>query len=151
MKFGNLSGAQVSTQSVARFTFYDLPGEPWVMVRPTGDINKAYFAEVLAYSAKSGNRKRLMRGKIDAAMLEQNRQLDRQLIPKHADGGSWGGWLDDETGEEVPYSAESFRQLCEQLPADLFDELRGFCNEPANFRAEEAPDQDDIEATVGNS
>jgi hypothetical protein len=148
MRFSNLQGANVTPESTAICTFYDLPGEPWVRVRPAGDLNRAYFAEVLASSTKS--RKRLMRGKIDAEMLERNRQLDRKLFPKHVAGGEWGGWIDDETGEPVAYSADGFRELCEQLPPDIFDELRAFCNEPANFREDEAPDDEDIEATVGN-
>lgn len=147
MRFSNLSGTQVTAESTAVFTFFDLPGEPWLRVRPGGDLNRAYFAEVLAASAK--NRKRLLKGKIDAEMLEQNRALDRKLYPKYVAGGEWGGWQDD-AGAEVPYSPEAFRELMEQLPADLFDELRAFCNEPANFRADEAPDDEDIEATVGN-
>lgn len=149
MRFSNLAGAQVTPDSTADFTFYDLPGEPWVRVKPTGDLNRAYFGEVLAANTKSGARKRLQRGKIDPEMLEQNRQLDRRLLPKHADGGAMGGWEDDQ-GNPVPYSPDAFRELCEQLPADLFDELRAFCNEPANFRAEEAPSDEDIEETLGN-
>jgi hypothetical protein len=157
MRFSNLAGAQVTGDSTAVFIFYDLPGEPWVRVRAGGDLNRPYFGAILAKSAK--NRKRLMKGKIDASMLDENRQLDRELYPKYLDGGEWGGWQEAIPNEdpdakpefrEVPYSAEGFRELCEQLPADLFDELRGFCNEPANYRDEEDPDEDDIEALSGN-
>lgn len=148
MKFGNLAGQEVSPDTTAVYTFYELPGEPWLRVRPAGDLNRAYFGAVLAASAK--NRKRLMRGKLDAEMLEQNRILDRKLYPQHVDGGEWGGWVDDTTGAEVPYSKQGFQELCAQLPADLFDELRAFCNEPSNFRSAEAPDAEEIEETAGN-
>lgn len=157
MRFSNLSGANVTVESTAIFTFYDLPGEPWVRVRPGGDLNRPYFAAVLASQSK--NRKRLMRGKIDAEMLERNRQIDRKLYPKHIDAGEWGGWEEEIPNEdpaaevkyqEVEYSQQGFAELCEQLPADLFDELRAFCNEPVNFRSEDEPDLDDIEETAGN-
>lgn len=147
-KFANLAGTELTSESTADFTFYDLPGEPWVRVKIGGDLNRGYFGALLATQSKA--RKRLLKGKIDADMLERNRLLDRKLYPIHLDGGAWGGWIDDETGKEVAYSPEGFKELCEQLPADLFDELRGFCNEPANFREEDEPDVDDIEETSGN-
>lgn len=147
MRFSNLSGAQVGAESTARFHFYDLPGEPWILVKPGGDLNRPYFAAVLASQSK--NRKRLMKGKIDAEMLERNREVDRKLYPRHIDAGEWGGWEDDE-GNEVPYSPQAFEELMQQLPSDLFDELRAFCNEPVNFRSEDEPDLDDIAETAGN-
>src|SRR5262245_45061210 len=148
MQFGNLAGQEVSPDTTAVYTFYELPGEPWLRVKPAGDLNRAYFGAVLAASAK--NRKRLMKGKIDAEMLEQNRQLDRKLYPIHVAGGEWGGWVDDKTGQDVPYSAEGFKELCAQLPADLFDELRAFCNEPSNFRSVDQPEGEAIEESAGN-
>lgn len=146
MKFSNLDGAQVDGQSTARFTFFDLPGEPWVLVRPGGDTNRPYFQAVLASQSK--NRKRLMKGKIDAEMLEKNREVDRKLYPQYIDAGEWGGWQDD--AGLVEYTPSGFAELMQQLPADLFDELRAFCNEPVNFRSEDEPDLDDIEETAGN-
>lgn len=151
MRFANLSGAEVTADTTAVFTFYDLPGEPWVRIHPAGDLNRPYFGAVLASQTK--NRKRLMKGKIDAEMLEKNRQVDRKLYPLHVDAGEWGGWEErDESGElsEVAYSAQGFKELIEQLPADLFDELRAFCNEPVNFRSEDEPDLDDIDETAKN-
>lgn len=149
MRFSNLSGADVTAESTAIFTFFDLPGEPWVRVRPGGALNRPYFAAILASQSK--NRKRLMKGKIDAGMLERNRQIDRKLYPQHIDAGDWGGWVDEAQGNrEVAYSPQGFKELMEQLPADLFDELRAFCNEPVNFRSEDEPDLDDIEETAGN-
>ena len=135
------------TNDTARFTFFDLPGEPWLMVRPGGEENKAYFQAVLASQSK--NRKRLMKGKLNAEMLVENRRVDRKLYPKHIDAGEWGGWQ-DEQGNEVPYTPAAFAELMQQLPNDLFDELRAFCNEPVNFREDDEPDLDDIEETAGN-
>lgn len=148
MQFGNLSGSQVNAQSSATYTFYELPGEPWVRVRPLGEANPRYWSAVLASQSKV--RTRLMKGKISAEMLAQYRKTDREFIPKYADGGEWGGWIDDATGEEVPYSPEAFAELCQQLPNDLFDELRSFMGDLNNFRLEQGPDQHEIDETVGN-
>ncbi len=156
-RFSNLSGADVTVESTAIYTFYELPGEPWVRVRPGGDLNRPYFSAILASQSK--NRKRLMKGKIDADMLEKNREVDRKLYPRHIDAGEWGGWQEalpnaDPTAlveyEDIEYSPQGFKELMEQLPADLFDELRAFCNEPVNFRSEDEPDLDDIAETAGN-
>ena len=148
MKFSNLSGARVTSASTSIFVFYDLPGEPWVEVHPTGELNRPYFSALLASNSKS--RRRLMKGKLDADMLVQNRNLDRKLFPKHIGAGSWGGWISDETGQEVDYSEAEFKDLCEQLPDDQFDELRAHCGDLTNFREEDEPTEEDIEETSGN-
>ena len=132
--------------STAVYTFYDLPGEPWVRVRPGGDINLPYFQAVLASQTK--NRRKIQKGKIDAEMLVKNRDLDRKLYPLHIDAGEWGGWEDD--NGPVDYSPSGFTELMEQLPGHLFDGLRAFCNEPMEFATEEEPDRIDIEETAGN-
>ena len=152
MKFRNLRDAQeVTRQSTSRFEFFGLEfdrdtGElndegrpimescvPWIEVRPVGECNAPYMNAVLAHQSK--NRRRMSRGKLDARMLRENRELDIDLFPRHVFTGSWGGWLDDATGEEVPYSADAARELLEQLPPEEFDELRAYCNELGNFRS----------------
>ena len=148
MKFSNLSETKVTAQSTAILTFYDMPGEPWLRLRPIGEVNRPYFAAMLAKNSK--NRNRLKAGKMNAETLSFNRKIDRGLIPKHADGAEWGGWL-DESGAEVEYSAEGFAELCAQLEPDQFDEIRVFCGELSNFRdIEDMPDADDISDTAKN-
>ena len=142
MKFRNFSDSEeITRQSTTRYEFFSLEYEledgstmvPWMEVHPVGEINRPYINAVLAQQAR--NRRRLTKGKIDARMLEENREQDRELYPKFVMTGNWGGWLDDETGEEVPYSEEAARELLTQLPIDEFDELRAFCNELHNFRS----------------
>ena len=146
----NLDGTQVDGASTAVFTFYDLPGEPWLRVRAGGELNRPYFAALLASQTK--NRKRLMKGTINAEMLERNRQIDRKLYPQHMDAGDMGGWRNRVDGVEMPleYSPAAWAAVVQALPNDLFDEVRSFCNEPSNFRSENEPDQDEIEETAGN-
>lgn len=151
MKFRNLNDLEeVTRQSTSRYEFFALEYDretdeldedgqpvresvvPWIEVRPVGELNRPYINAVLASQSKA--RRRISKGKIDVRMLEDNREQDRDLYPRHVFTGRWGGWLDDATGEEVPYSAEAARELLEQLPIDEFDELRAYCNELGNFR-----------------
>lgn len=152
MKFRNLNYVQeVTRQSTARYEFFSMEFErdtgkvdpeterpimesvvPWIEVRPVGEVNRPYINAVLTHQSR--NRRRLTKGKFDARMLEENREQDRDLYPKHVFTGAWGGWIDDATGAEVPYSPEAARELLEQLPPEEFDELRAFCNELGNFR-----------------
>lgn len=127
--------------------FYDLEGEPWIEVHPSGETNKPYFNAVLKRQA--ANRGRMLRGKIDEATIARNRAEDRELYPQHVLTGKWGGWK-DEAGVEIPYSPETVRELLQQLPDYQFDSLRAYCNEPSNFRAD-ALSAADAEATSGNS
>lgn len=146
--FKNLDGAHVNEQSSEVFTFYDLPGEPWIRVKPGGDLNKPYYRALLNKQSKS-SRRQALRGKIDADMLDRNRKLDRVLFAQHIAGGEWGGWI-DENEQEVPYSQQAVKELFEQLPSYLFDSLRAFCNQPENFQSEDEPIEEDIEETAGN-
>ena len=151
MKFRNLSNIQeVTRQSVAKYEFHALSFEretdevdengqrivetltPWIEVRPVGEINKPYINAVLASQSK--NRRRITKGKIDAAMLAENRAQDCQLYPEHVFTGNWGHWIDDTTGQPVPYSKEAATDLLRQLPIEEVDELRAFCNDTASFR-----------------
>jgi hypothetical protein len=145
-QFQNLKGAVVSPTAVARFTFHDIEGEPWVEVRSAGEINKPYFNAVLKRTAKN---RRMQRGQIDTDTLERNRNEDRELYPQHILTGKWGGWK-DENGTDIPFSLEGARELMQQLPSYQFDGLRSYCNEPTNFR-EDVLNGADAEAVSGNS
>jgi hypothetical protein len=151
MKFRNLSDVQeVTRQSTATYEFHSLAFEhptgqldesgqpimetltPWIEVRPVGEINKPYINAVLASQSK--NRRRITKGRIDAAMLAENRAQDCILYPEHVFTGNWGHWIDDATGEPAPYSKEAASSLLRQLPIEEVDELRAFCNDTASFR-----------------
>lgn len=144
--FKNLEGSKVDPNAAVRFTFYSIAGEPWIMVRPAGDMNKPYYNAVLKRSAK--NRQRMLRGNLDEAAIARNRNEDKELYPIHVFSGTWGGWL-NESGVEVPYSPDNAKALLGELPDDQFDELRAFCNEHSNFRASSIS-ASEAESTAGN-
>jgi len=141
MKFKNLSGvSHVTAKSVQKYVFYEIDGERWIEVHPAAECNKPYFNAVLR--KQKASRRKLLAGKIDAAMLAQNREEDRQLYPKYVCTGKWGGWT-DEAGKEVVFSIENARELLKQMPDHIFEDFRAFCNTISNFV--EDPDDEDEE------
>ena len=109
MKFRNLAGSEeVTRQSTARYEFFSLEFEledgstmvPWIEVRPVGEVNRPYINAVLAQQAK--NRRRLTKGKIDARMLEENRDQDRELYPKFVLTGNWAAGSTTPPGKRSP-------------------------------------------------
>lgn len=147
MNFKNLKGAEITAQSTARFTFYNLAGEPWLLVRPAGETNRPYFNAVLKrQSARRGVVARV----ITAEQLERNRNEDRELYAEFVWAGEAGGWLDDTTNAPVTMTRETVRELLQQLPADQFDELRVYCNQVQNFRPD-MPSAEETQVVAGNS
>jgi len=131
MKFKNLKGAgHVTAKSKYTYIFYELEGEPWIEVHPAAECNKRYFNAVLR--KQKATRRKLAAGKIDTAMLKQNREEDRELFPKFVCTGKWGGWA-DENGNEIPFSVEAATDLFRQLPDHVFDDFRQDCNILSNF------------------
>jgi hypothetical protein len=153
MKFKNLKNtSNVTASSTYKYIFYELDGEPWIEVRPAAECNKKYFNAVLR--KQKATRRKLQAGKIDTAMLKQNREEDRELFPKFVCTGRWGGWTDNE-GKEIPFTVENARDLFDQLPDYMFDEFRADCNILSNFidieDGEDEPlDQTDAEEAAGN-
>lgn len=142
MQFGNLKGADIAPQSKSKFVFYGLLGEPWLMAKPAHEINKPYFNSLLKRNA-SRARRGMLNKTLDVAMIERNRAEDRELFAKHiVNEGPWGGWVDNDGVTEVPFSQEKVEKLMQELPAEQFDELRGYCLDLNNFRPDVVSGED---------
>lgn len=132
MKFKHVSKAHVDRESVARVEFPEIDGCPWLEVRPAGESNRAYTAAAM----KQPDRQRLMRNRWTPEEIARERASAVPLYAEHILTGNGGGWLSEESGAEVamPLSAEDRAALLKQLPPDLFDRIRLFCNDLGNFR-----------------
>ena len=140
---------------IARYTMFQVMGEPYIEVSHAGESNKPYFNALLRRSKK--NMRRMRAGAVDAAALADNRDEDRALYPRYIVKG-WGisekaGVILDSTGNEIEYSAENVSTFLKALPNWLFDELRLFCGEESNFledleEGEEVPNSEEVS---GNS
>jgi hypothetical protein len=113
----------------ARCTIYQVKGEPVLIVRPATEANKPYFNAVLRRTRR--NVRAVQAGAVSAAMIAENRAEDRELFPKFVVSG-WEG-VRDGSGQDVPFSEDACACFIEALPDWLFDEVRGFAGNSANF------------------
>ncbi len=127
--FSHLANYDVSADSTAEYTLYELEGEPVLIVRPANDKNKKYFNSVLKSSARMAQIARV--GKITAKILNENREQDRELFPKFVIIG-WKGVL-SATRKDVPFNADNCAQFIAALPNQIFDGLRQFAASPGSF------------------
>jgi hypothetical protein len=105
---------------------------PVLVVRPATEANKPYFNAQIKRSARTA--RRVSSGKITAAVIEQNRNEDRDLFPQHVIV-DWRNVCDGE-GNPVPFSKPDCADFLDALPDWVFDDLRNFCSAPGNFSPE---------------
>jgi|GEM_PF-3263306 len=133
-KFAPIS---VTMQEEVEYILYSLAGEPTLVLKQAGEINKPYFNALLRRSRK--NMPRIKSGNIDADLVAANRQNDRELYANHVLVG-WKG-IKDTDGKNVPFTAADALDFLNQLPNFIFDEIRDFATEPRNFvKDEEGPE-----------
>ena len=79
----------------------------------------------------SANARKIAVGGMTPEMIEENRSEDRTLYPEHV----IVGWEDvvNAQGEEVKFSKDAAKSFVAALPDWLFDNVRMFAGQPANF------------------
>jgi len=126
--FSHLRALEVRDKT-ATVTLFQVSGEPLFVVKPATEANKSYFNAVLKRTRK--NVRAVQAGAISSAMIKENRDEDRELFPKFV-VTDWGR-VKDSNGQDVPFSEEACSQYLEALPDWLFDEIRNFAGNSANF------------------
>jgi hypothetical protein len=142
-KFSNLRKLEVKAETTAEFTFYQIEGEPILIVAPATEANKPYFNKLLKSSRK--NQRRLQSGNFTSAVIAENRDNDRALYPQFIVRG-WKKVVDD-SGKQTPFSQENVKAFLGELPDWLFDDLRNFAGDPQSFTEESVAAED----VAGNS
>ena len=133
--FGNLQSFQVTRDTVAELSLSIPPlkddADPvLLLVRPATSANKPYFNAMLRRNTKLTSR--AARGaKIDANMMDESIQHDRELYPHHVIVG-WQNVF-DATGAAVSFNTEACKDFVAALPNWVFDEIRSFCGTSSNF------------------
>jgi hypothetical protein len=132
MKFKHVLKAHVAAEATSRIDFPGIDGCPWLEVRAAGESNRAYTAAVM----RQPDKQRLMRGRWTPDEIAKERASAAPLYAEHILTGNGGGWVSEESGEEVkmPLSVDDRIGLLRQLPSDLFDRVRLHCNDLGNFR-----------------
>lgn len=130
--FSHLEALEVSTDKTAEYTLHQISVNglsPTLIVAPATEVNKPYFNALLKRASKIGRAVRA--GNMTTAMIQEKRDKDKELYPKHV----VKGWRDvvDRKGKVVKFSVEEVTSFLEQLPDWLFDEVSQFCDNPANF------------------
>jgi hypothetical protein len=126
--FSHLRALEVRDKT-ATVTLFQVKGEPFFVVKPATESNKPYFNAVLKRTRK--NTRAVQAGAISSAMIKENRDEDRELFPKFI-VTNWGR-VTDSRGQEVPFSEGACAQYLEALPDWVFDEIRSFAGNSANF------------------
>jgi hypothetical protein len=145
--FSNLSALKITEEASAEFTFFGIAGEPSLTCRPATQENKPFFNAVLAKNKQAQRKLKGRRAQAPtAATLAEARVADIELFVEYIVIG-WSG-VQDAKGKDVKFSKDVCRQFLEAIPGDMFDELRVFCLEIANFREE--MDTEELEELSGN-
>lgn len=130
--FSHVQQLEVTSERTVPFTLHQITingKTPVLHVAPATDANKPYFNALLKRASKVG--RAVKAGKMTAAMLEENREEDRDLYPRHVIKG-WDDVL-EAGGEYVPFGTDACHDFIAALPNWVFDDVRNFCGEASNF------------------
>lgn len=141
MDFTHLKNLDVKNKT-AEYPIFQIAGEPTLIMKPATEANKPYFNAVLKRSRR--NLRAMRAGAVNQAMIAENREQDRELFPRHVVDG-WRN-VTDAKGKEVEFNRENCRDFLDALPDWIFDEIRNFAGDSANF----AGDVPDVEVKAGN-
>lgn len=142
--FANLKSLEVKAEKTSPFTIYQIEGEPVLHIAPATEANKPYFNALLKRSRK--NQRRINSGNFTGAIIQENRDNDRELYPRFVIRG-WDEVIDS-SGDAVPFNTQNATDFLQALPDWLFDEIRNFATDPQSFVNEPTVD---VEELSGNS
>ena len=145
-KFGHLKELEVTAESTAEFPMHWITvngKSPTLILKAATEANKPYFNALLKHSGKS--RQQLKAGNVNAGLIEENRDQDRDLYPRFVIQG-WLDMIDGDSGKDVKFSQKECGDFLDELPDWLFDNVREFAGSPTNFT-----DVMDLQVNAGNS
>ncbi len=143
--FSHLKALEVTAGRTAEYKIHQITVNertPALTVGPATEANKPYFNVLLRRAGRSA--RTIRAGTISASLVSENREEDLELYSKFVIKG-WTDMVDCSTGKDVKFSADECRQFLQELPDWLFDDLRNFCGNPANFT-----EQMNVEIVAGN-
>lgn len=144
--YSHLSKAEIQPDAAAEFRFDVLPGCPALIVLSATEANQPYMNERLrAGTRNKGRQRQIEAGKLAVRHIREQRDEDRSSFARHV-VRDWKNVV-DAAGKKVAFSVAECDAWLQALPTYLFDELRQFCQNPANFA--ELPE--DVESAAKNS
>lgn len=134
--FSQLSKLDVKPTKIVDYEFSQLSGNYVFQVIPATEANKPFFNALLKRARKTN--KAVQAGAINANMIAQNRDQDRDLYANYIVKG-WKNIVDVK-GVPVEFTVPNCLEFLQALPDHVFDELRAFCGNLMNFVDEESLD-----------
>lgn len=138
--FHNYSEA-TKMEATAEYTFYEIQGEPMIVVAPTTEQNPAYMNYILKNSR--AHMRQIEAGNLSVDLLKQLRSRDRELFPRFV-VKNFSDNIVDSNGERVPFSQDAAKDFIDALPDHVFDGLRDFAGKIANFVEYDTADVGDL-------
>jgi hypothetical protein len=130
--FSHLKPMELTKDVTARYTIHQITVNgktPTLILKPAAQINTTYFNELLKSAAK--NAKAISAGQLSTSMIDENREQDRVLFPKHVIVG-WEDMLDAD-GTELAFDKNDCKDFIDALPDHIWDAVRNFATAPENF------------------
>lgn len=131
--FSNIAALNVDETTLAPYTFYYIPDEPVIWLAPATEENKPYInAHRRAAAEQAAKEIRRPSGEImTPEEREENRDIDRKIIAEHC-AKRWDR-IKDRHGNIIEFSQEECLAFLRALPNWMFDPIRGFVLNQANF------------------
>lgn len=132
-KFDHLKDLDVNETQTAEYELWEIQEEgkpvPVLILAPSGTANRPYFHDLLNRSqsvARAAKKK-----SISARQIDENREDDRELFPRHVVKG-WR-YIPEADGTYSQFTEDNVRDFLKALPDWLFDRVRTFTAQPENF------------------
>lgn len=127
--FSHLAHSPVTGDSTATYTLYEIKGAPTLTGRPATEDNPHYFAELLKQVPEA---RRISKSQaISVDVIKANRNDDRKFYAAHI----LTDWtVRDAKGKAVKFNPDDALKFLQVLPDDVFDGVREFFANAANFR-----------------
>lgn len=116
-------------------------------LRHAGSSNRDYTNALMKRNARMAGVRKSRRGKIDATILDDSNEADRELFPETVIVG-WRNVADDDHNE-VPFSVEACREFVRRLPDWILQGLSVYASNAINFLADEEPTEEEASELAG--
>lgn len=113
------------------YPLYELGEGISLTLRSANEGNTAYMNGLLRLTGQTGGSARKPKLEVNAALLDDMRELDKQLYPGTVITG-WSG-IQDSEGKDVPFTSDACTDFLKVLPHWILDGIRTFATSPANF------------------
>lgn len=104
---------------------------PILVVKPATKDNPEYWSEMLVQVENHKNKYTSNDAQSVSSKLDDNRETDRVLYPKHVIVG-WKNVVDG-SGKPAEFTLGNCKAFINSIPGWLFDRVRDYCAEPSNF------------------